>query len=226
MAPAIQIYCRRPTLGEMEQLVLLGVEYLAWHIDPSDGDAIVQSRWIIELARRNDRRTSLLVHSRKVHVLRTIAELLEPSFLLLSSDRNDSDMPGLARAIASTTQLMMSVPVCPAGVHSKIDSVALALQYAEYAGALTVDTVLDPTRLASFGCTGVTNDWSVARRIVEAVSVPVVLAGGLAPANVAEAARAVKPAIVDACTALELSDKSKSIAACASFVAAARSTTT
>ena len=40
------------------------------------------------------------------------------------------------------------------------------------------------------GATGKTHDWALSRAIVEAVEIPVVLAGGLGPDNVVEAIRA------------------------------------
>ena len=45
-----------------------------------------------------------------------------------------------------------------------------------------------------------THDWTISRRIVEAVHIPVILAGGLGPDNVAEAIRTVRPAGVDSKT--------------------------
>lgn len=50
------------------------------------------------------------------------------------------------------------------------------------------------------GATGTTHDWSISQRIVQACSVPVFLAGGLNPANIAEAIATVRPAGVDLCT--------------------------
>ena len=43
------------------------------------------------------------------------------------------------------------------------------------------------------GALGVTHDWSISRQIVERVRVPVILAGGLGPDNVADAIRAFVP---------------------------------
>ena len=45
-----------------------------------------------------------------------------------------------------------------------------------------------------------THDWSLSARIVEESPVPVFLAGGLSPTNVAEAIRTVHPFGVDVCT--------------------------
>ncbi|MGO9570918.1 MAG: phosphoribosylanthranilate isomerase [Desulfomonilaceae bacterium] len=53
------------------------------------------------------------------------------------------------------------------------------------------------------GATGLTHDWSISARIVKMVSVPVILAGGLNPDNVAEVIRKVQPHGVDAHTGLE-----------------------
>ena len=50
------------------------------------------------------------------------------------------------------------------------------------------------------GGTGKVHDWSISRRIVAAVPLPVFLAGGLTPENVGEAIRTVRPFGVDLCT--------------------------
>ena len=73
------------------------------------------------------------------------------------------------------------------------------------AAAPRVDRILldsgDPSLAAKeLGGTGRVHDWAVSRRIVEAVDVPVFLAGGLDAGNVAEAIRRVGPFGVDLCT--------------------------
>jgi phosphoribosylanthranilate isomerase len=55
-----------------------------------------------------------------------------------------------------------------------------------------------PTK--ELGGTGRTHDWAVSREIRDRVDVPVFLAGGLTPENVAEAIRVVRPFGVDVCT--------------------------
>ena len=56
------------------------------------------------------------------------------------------------------------------------------------------------------GATGRVHDWSISSRIVKAARVPVILAGGLNPGNVAAAIRSVRPHGVDAHTGLEEPD--------------------
>jgi phosphoribosylanthranilate isomerase len=106
--------------------------------------------------------------------------------------------------------IMRSIPVCAAdgialvkGVDTTalikgVDSVTLALAYDGIADWLLLDSHRPADR--QIGALGITHDWTISRRIVETVQVPVILAGGLGPDNVAEAIRAVRPAGVDSQT--------------------------
>ncbi|HSM04957.1 MAG TPA: phosphoribosylanthranilate isomerase [Longimicrobiales bacterium] len=70
------------------------------------------------------------------------------------------------------------------------------------ADCLILDSV-DPAS-GRLGATGLVHDWSISRRIVEASPLPVILAGGLTPENVAEAIAAVRPWGVDVHTGVEI----------------------
>ncbi|MGD9536340.1 MAG: phosphoribosylanthranilate isomerase [Alphaproteobacteria bacterium] len=73
------------------------------------------------------------------------------------------------------------------------------------------------------GALGITHDWSISRRIVEATRTPVILAGGLGPDNVADAIRVVRPAGVDSKTKTDRADgKGKDLAKVERFVANAK----
>ncbi len=86
-------------------------------------------------------------------------------------------------------------------------SIEEAKQKAEYADILILDSV--STTVPGVGAAGVTNDWNIDREIVESVNVPVILAGGLGPENVADAIEAVHPDGVDSLT--KTSDKENGI---------------
>jgi phosphoribosylanthranilate isomerase len=63
------------------------------------------------------------------------------------------------------------------------------------------DTVDGKQPVAGFvGITGLTCDWSVATQLVVCSRIPVILAGGISPENVAEGIRRVGPFGVDSCT--------------------------
>lgn len=72
------------------------------------------------------------------------------------------------------------------------------------------------------GATGRTHDWRISRELVHLSPRPVLLAGGLTPANVREAILSVAPAGVDAHTGLEDASGRKDRAKVLRFVAEAR----
>jgi phosphoribosylanthranilate isomerase len=78
---------------------------------------------------------------------------------------------------------------------------------------------------ASFaGATGETHDWSVSRTVVERSRIPVILAGGLSPDNVADAIATVRPWGVDSFTHTDVPGKrgKKDPSRVRAFIAAAR----
>jgi len=79
-------------------------------------------------------------------------------------------------------------------------SIEQAVAWAELADALLLASG-DPAR-RELGGTGRTHDWGLSRKIVDRVTVPVWLAGGLHPGNVAEDIRQVRPYGVDVCSGL------------------------
>jgi phosphoribosylanthranilate isomerase len=81
-------------------------------------------------------------------------------------------------------------------------TVAAALAIAADVDALLLDSGVPDAPVRLLGGTGRVHDWAISQRIVAASPVPVFLAGGLTPANVGEAIRAVRPYGVDLCTGL------------------------
>lgn len=87
------------------------------------------------------------------------------------------------------------------GLHPIEQLLEIVQDSAPYVDAYITDT-FDPKTGAS-GATGKTHDWGLSRRLIEHSPHPVILAGGLTPANVRAAILAVRPAGVDAHTGLE-----------------------
>lgn len=75
--------------------------------------------------------------------------------------------------------------------------------YEACADAILLDTLSN----GKLGGTGIAHDWDRSARIVEGLKVPVILAGGLNPGNVAAAIEKVRPYAVDASSGLETGGK-------------------
>lgn len=74
-----------------------------------------------------------------------------------------------------------------------------ALRIAPEADALLLDSGNQRLAVKLLGGTGRTHDWAISRRIVEHVTTPVFLAGGLNSGNVREAIEQVRPFGLDVC---------------------------
>lgn len=99
-----------------------------------------------------------------------------------------------------------------------------ARAYQHVADYLILDT--QAPDIPGVGASGRTHDWSISRALVAASRVPVILAGGLAPENVAAAIRTVRPWGVDSLThtnqTLPGGGFRKDLARVRAFVSAAR----
>lgn len=73
---------------------------------------------------------------------------------------------------------------------------------APHVNAILLDSGNPRALVKELGGTGRRHDWAVSRRIRDSVGVPVFLAGGLNPDNVAEAIETVQPFGVDVCSGL------------------------
>jgi len=98
-----------------------------------------------------------------------------------------------------------------------------AVDYTDTDRAHELDTaadaiLVDSTREDGAGGTGETHDWEATAELAETLTVPVVLAGGLTPENVAEAVRVAAPFAVDVASGVERTAGRKDHTALATFV--------
>jgi len=80
------------------------------------------------------------------------------------------------------------------------EAVGEALEAAPFVDAILLDSGRPSLAVKELGGTGRRHDWSVSRRIREALPLPIFLAGGLTPDNLAEAVDAVGPFALDVCS--------------------------
>jgi phosphoribosylanthranilate isomerase len=82
------------------------------------------------------------------------------------------------------------------------EAVEEAIAVAPHVDAVLLDSGNQSLAIKELGGTGRTHDWTLSRRIRQAIEVPLFLAGGLNPANVAAAIREVQPFGIDVCSGL------------------------
>ena len=92
-----------------------------------------------------------------------------------------------------------------------------ARRYAAVADAVLLDSMVG----GILGGTGMVHDWTVSAEIVASLRIPVILAGGLYPGNIAQAIKRVKPYAVDVSSGIE-SEGRKDPAKIRSFLQAVR----
>jgi phosphoribosylanthranilate isomerase len=98
-------------------------------------------------------------------------------------------------------EIMRSIPIATPNSDQRIQTLEIAEQFEEASDYFLTDTWLGSEPVEGYiGITGCACDWQIARKLVEASSIPVILAGGLSPDNVYEAMIAVKPLGADSCT--------------------------
>lgn len=95
-----------------------------------------------------------------------------------------------------------------------------AKSYEDAADALVLDSGIKAN--GQQGGTGKTHDWSISRKIVDSVSIPVILAGGLNTENVASAVAIVRPYAVDVNSGVSNLDGTKDLEKVKAFVERAK----
>jgi phosphoribosylanthranilate isomerase len=155
-------------------------------------------------------------------------------FLLTSRTRPDDVVDHILRCGCDVVQLVDDVPVQTYGaIREKCKDVQIAqvihvqgpeaLAQAQNAAPHCDYILLDSGRtdgpVKELGGTGRTHNWDISRSIVEALSLPVILAGGLNPDNVATACQAVSPYAFDVCSGLRGPEMALDIQKLAAFAA-------
>lgn len=86
-------------------------------------------------------------------------------------------------------------------------SVDEAVELVEFVDAILLDSGNPALAVKELGGTGRRHDWSLSRKIVEAIDKPVFLAGGLNAGNVREAIETVQPFGLDICSGVRTDGK-------------------
>ena len=161
-------------------------------------------------------RAVLITYLADALAIARLAAMLECRRVQLHGDITAGEVRRLKEADAGL-YLIKALVVRPGNLDELI---RMAGDYGPLVDAFITDTW--DAQTGARGATGKTHDWEASRRIVESAIRPVILAGGLTPANVGRAIMQVRPAGVDSHTGVEAPEGAKDPALVRAFVEESR----
>jgi len=191
----VQIYTMQ-SVDEALDITALGVDHLG--LTPSyfglPGEIDFHTaREIVDAVGDSAVCVALTVESKIREIIRMV-KAVQPDILHLCGLENTF----LPEEVLKLRDEIPDMPIMQAVSIAGDGALETALSYQKVADYLILDTqALD---IAGIGASGETHDWNISRKIVEALDIPVILAGGLSPENVSEAICTVEPWAVDSLT--------------------------
>lgn len=197
----VQIYeIRNPEEGR--QVAALGVDHIGVLFGKGEPEYALDApeiKAIFDALPKRAKKVVLVLRWRESEV-EELLEKTRPDILHIGTSPGyptPEEMKGFKKRHAGLL-IMRTIPV------TDIGSVNLAKAYEGIADFILLDSKKQNSN--QIGATGETHDWNISRQLVESVQVPIILAGGLGPENVAEAVLKVKPAGVDSKTKTDTAD--------------------
>lgn len=163
-----------------------------------------------------------VISEEKIAEIAALAPPAVATFLLTSLQETDQIIAQHRRCRTNTIQLCDRLTK---GIHAELiqalpgikivqvihvtgnESLSEAVEVAPNVHGLLLDSGNQKLVVKELGGTGRTHNWEISRKICESVKVPVFLAGGLNPANAAEAFRQVGPFGLDICSGVRTDGK-------------------
>jgi len=215
----IQIY-EVQTPAEAQSLIDLGVDHIGSVLVSETQWMVPELKETLECVRSSPAKSSLIpLFNALDSVIRTL-ECYRPDIVHFCEALTDQpDVKNFCGRLIEMQQevkmrfpdirIMRSIPIAEAEAADSIPTLELAGWFEPYSDFFLTDTLLldgagddignQPVN-GFVGITGKTCNWDTARRLVSSSRIPVILAGGISPANVAEGISRVRPAGVDSCT--------------------------
>jgi phosphoribosylanthranilate isomerase len=222
----IQIYEVQTPL-EAQALIELDVDHIGSVVVSEENWKLPQLKATIKTIRSSAAKSSLIpLYNKPESVLRTL-DYYQPDmvhFCEALSDRDDLwnfcnqliRLQAFVRKHFPEIKIIRSIPIAQTRGNAKIPTIELAQRFEASSDFFLTDTILMNSSGSDIDCqpvpgfvgiTGEICNWETARHLVENVSIPVILAGGISPQNVVDGIRRVRPAGVDSCTRTNVLDE-------------------
>ena len=221
----VQIY-EVQTPAEAEMLIELGVDHIGSVIVSADDWKVPAIKETIAFVSETSSKSSLIPLFSNQDDIFHVLDHYQPDIVHFCEDLvNQGDIKACCEKLALLQEavksrfplikIMRSIPIPPTGAAAPISAIELARHFEPVSDFFLTDTVFVKAPHDSqasqpvcgfVGITGQICDWNMAQALVAATKKPVILAGGLAPINVYQAAVRIQPAGVDSCTQTNAQD--------------------
>ena len=217
----VQIY----EIQEPEEAALMvecGVDHIGGVILSADEWQIPALKESVALIRKAGRKSSIIPLFSDPDAVHRVIDFYQPDIIHFCDSLNQGSRIAEASVAAAillqegvwerfpNIEIMRTIPIAPPGLGSHVPTLELGRCLEEVSDWFLTDTFLVQGEVqpvaGHVGITGKLCDWEVARELVNQSGIPVILAGGLSPENVAEGIRLTSPAGADTCTATNLLD--------------------
>jgi phosphoribosylanthranilate isomerase len=190
-----QIYTMQ-TVDEAQAIVALGVDHVG--VTPGNyglpGEVDFSTARAIADAVGDSAITVALTVDSDLDAIEAMVQAVGPDILHLCGLENTL----LPHAVRTLREHLPNMAIMQAVSVAGPEAIDVALAYQDVADYLILDT--QAPDIAGIGASGETHDWNISREIVRQVRIPVILAGGLSPENVAKAISVAQPWGVDSLT--------------------------
>jgi len=213
----IQIY-EIQTPREAEKCIELGVDHLGSVILRRDEWRVPALRESIRVSEGTPVKNSVIPLFQESDTLYRTLDYYRPHYVhlcdsLTDEDGQERDLTGFLTYQSDLKKkfpeigIIRSIPVPEKDGPSDFPSVKIAGSFESLTDIFLIDTWLENEPVTGYiGITGKTVDREIAGDLVIQSKIPVLLAGGLSPANVYEAIMKIMPAGADSCTETNLKD--------------------
>ena len=201
-------------------MVDIGVDHVGSVLVSNETWKQAELKTVIQWVQSSGRRSSLIPLFEDIDTICRAIDFYRPDIVHFCETlvSHDTDRHGLDAVLARQhtirerfpgVELMRSIPIGLPGFENRVPSLEIAALFESISDWFLTDTLLgdgcshpapDQPVQGYVGITGRRCDWRIARALVQQSTIPVILAGGIGPENVAEGIVQVGPAGVDSCT--------------------------
>jgi phosphoribosylanthranilate isomerase len=211
----VQIY-EIQTPREARELVDLGVDHIGSVLENEAQWNAPAVKAVVEAIRNTPAKSSIIPLFNRPEAVARMVAFHQPDIVHFCEDLLLCEADTLQRVYRMQEKvrntfprvaLMRTIPVPASGQRIEKSALSLARRFESLSDFFLADTHVPNSPVAGFaGITGKPCDWETAAALVRQSGIPVILAGGLGPENVAAAIVSTAPAGVDSCTGTNARD--------------------